>query len=114
MKFWQGTLGNNEVNLKVLKGASNLCLNFGKGNIRRHIDANIACDINGGKFTSIFMFTFVGELYHGNTNYKRYMALFITEAKYIVVTKDRKEILWIMVFIQEMGLKQYEYVVYCD
>ena len=42
------------------------------------------------------------------------VALSITEAKYIAATKAGKEILWMNNFFRKLGLKQDEYVVYCN
>ena len=37
-----------------------------------------------------------------------------TEAEYIAATEAAKEMLWIKRFVQELGLMQDEYVVFCD
>ena len=37
-----------------------------------------------------------------------------TEAKYIAATEAGKEMLWLKRFLQELGLRQDEYVVFCD
>ena len=37
-----------------------------------------------------------------------------TEAEYIAAAEAGKEMLWMMRFLQELGLKQDEYVVFCD
>ncbi|GKV17327.1 hypothetical protein SLEP1_g27844 [Rubroshorea leprosula] len=42
------------------------------------------------------------------------VALSTTEAEYIAATEAGKEMLWMKRFLQELGLKQKEYVVFCD
>ena len=42
------------------------------------------------------------------------VALSTTEAKYIAANEAGKEMLWLKWFLQELGLKQDEYVVNCD
>ena len=37
-----------------------------------------------------------------------------TEAEYIAATEAGKEMVWLKQFLQELGLHQKEYVVYCD
>ena len=42
------------------------------------------------------------------------VALSTTEAEYIAATEAAKEMLWMKRFVQELGLMQDEYVVFCD
>ena len=42
------------------------------------------------------------------------VALSTTEAEYIAATEAGKEMVWLKRFLQELGLHQKEYVVYCD
>ncbi|CAN0915054.1 Retrovirus-related Pol polyprotein from transposon TNT 1-94, partial [Linum grandiflorum] len=42
------------------------------------------------------------------------VALSTTEAEYIAAVEAGKEMLWLKRFLQELGLKQSEYVVFCD
>ena len=55
-----------------------------------------------------------GNLYHDNLSFKKCVALSTTEAKYITTTEAGKEILWMKTFFKELGLKQDEYMLYCD
>ena len=45
---------------------------------------------------------------------KKCVSLSTTEAEYIVANEAGKEMLWLKRFIQELGLRQDEYVVFCD
>ena len=53
---------------RYLRGSSKLCLTFGdsKPILEGYVDANWVGDLDGRKSTSGYLFTFVGELYHGN------------------------------------------------
>jgi hypothetical protein len=42
------------------------------------------------------------------------VALSTTEAEYIVITEVAKELLWMKKFLQELGLQQERYLLYCD
>ncbi|CAN1237861.1 Retrovirus-related Pol polyprotein from transposon TNT 1-94, partial [Linum grandiflorum] len=42
------------------------------------------------------------------------VALSTTEAECITVTEACKEVLWLKKFLQELGIKQERYVLYCD
>lgn len=42
------------------------------------------------------------------------VALSVTEAEYITIIEAGKEMLWLKMFLQELGLKQDGYMVYCD
>ena len=42
------------------------------------------------------------------------VCLSTTEAEYIAATEAGKEMIWLKRFLQELGLNQMEYIVYCD
>jgi hypothetical protein len=42
------------------------------------------------------------------------VALSTTEAEYIAITEAAKELLWMKKFLQELGLQQESYLLYCD
>ena len=42
------------------------------------------------------------------------VALSTIEAEYIAATEAGKEMIWLKRFLQELGLNQMEYIVYCD
>ena len=42
------------------------------------------------------------------------MVLSTTKAEYIIAVEAGKEMLWMKRFLQELGLKQKEYMVFCD
>ena len=71
-------------------------------------------DVDGRKSTSGYLFTFVGGAISWQFKLQKCVALSATEVEYIVATEVGKEILWMKTFFKELGLKQDEYVIYCD
>ena len=74
----------------------------------------MAGDLDGRKSTSGFLFTFAGGAVSWQSKLQKCVALSTTEAEYIVATKAGKEMLWMKWFLQDLGLKQDEYVVHYD
>ena len=71
-------------------------------------------DLDGKKSTYGYLFTFLGGAISWQFKLQKCVALSTTEVEYIVATEDAKEILWMKTFFKELGLKQDEYVVYCN
>ena len=101
---------------KYLRGTSKLCLSFGgsKPVLEGFIDADMAGDLDGRKSTSGFLFTFAGGAVSWQSKLQKCVALSTTEVEYIAATEAAKEMLWMKRFLQELGLMQDEYVVFCD
>ena len=101
---------------KYLRGTSKLCLSFGvsKPVLEGFTDADMGGDLDGRKSTSGFLFTFVGGAVSWQSKLQKCVALSTTEAEYIATTEAAKEMLWMKRFVQELGLMQDEYVVFCD
>uniref|UniRef100_A0A2N9I3V5 CCHC-type domain-containing protein n=1 Tax=Fagus sylvatica TaxID=28930 RepID=A0A2N9I3V5_FAGSY len=79
-----------------------------------YTDADMAGDLDGRKSTSGFLFTFAGGAVSWQSKLQKCVALSTTEAEYIAATEAGKEMLWMKRFLQDLGLKQDEYVVHCD
>ena len=101
---------------KYLRGTSKLCLSFGgsKPMLEGFTDADMAGDLDGRKSTSGFLFTFAGGAVSWQSKLQKCVALSTTEAEYIAATEAAKEMVWMKRFVQELGLMQDEYVVFCD
>ncbi|GKE84612.1 hypothetical protein Tco_1558354 [Tanacetum coccineum] len=56
----------------------------------------------------------LGEQFHGNLDCKSVWHCLLTEAEYMAATEVCKELLWLKMFLQELGFKQQRYVVLCD
>jgi hypothetical protein len=101
---------------RYLRGSSKSCLSFGSSKpvLEGYTDADMAGDLDGRKSTSGFLFTFAGGAVSWQSKLQKYVALSTTEAEYIAATEAGKEMLWMKRFLQDLGLKQDEYVVHCD
>ena len=93
-----------------------MCLTFGdfKLVLEGYVDADWAGDLDGRKSTSGYLFTFVGGAVSWQSRLQKCVALSTTETEYIAANEAGKEMLWLKRFLQELGLKQDEYVVNCD
>lgn len=102
--------------LRYLRGTSKMCLCFGKGKsmLDGFTDADMAGDVDSRKSTSGYLMTFAGGVVAWQSRLQKCVALSTTEAEFIAVTEACKEILWLKKFLQELGLKQEKYVLYCD
>ena len=102
--------------LRYLRGTSRLCLCFGSGEpvLDGYTDADMAGDCDSRKSTSGFLMTFAGGAVSWQSRLQKCVALSTTEAEYIAVTEACKEALWMKKFLQELGLQQERYIVYCD
>jgi hypothetical protein len=91
-------------------------LSFGSSKpvLEGYTNADMAGDLDGRKSTSRFLFTFVGGAVSWQPKLQKCVSLSTTEAEYIAATEAGKEMLWMKQFLQDLGLKQDEYVVHCD
>jgi len=70
--------------------------------------------LDGRKTTSNYVFTFAGGAVSWQPKLQKCVTLSTIEVEYVVVVESWKEMLWMKRFLQELGLKQKEYVVFCD
>ena len=101
---------------RYLRGTSRFCLCFGgsKHVLEGYADADMDGDIDSRKSTSGYVFTFSGGAISWQSKLQKCVALSTTEAEYITVVEASKEMLWLKRFLQELGLQQEEYIVFCD
>ncbi|KAH0642979.1 hypothetical protein KY289_033953 [Solanum tuberosum] len=102
--------------LMYLKGSSDEWLCFGASDpiLKGYTDVDMAGDLDNRKSTIGYLFTFSGGAISWQSKLQKCVALFTTEAKYIATTEAGNEMIWLKRFLQELGLQQMEYVVYCD
>jgi len=102
--------------LRYLKGTYRVCLCFGIGKpmLNGYTDAYMVGDVDSRKYISGYMMTFSRGVVSWQSRLQKCVALSSTETKYIVVTKAVKELLWMHKFLQDLGLSQEKYVLYCD
>ena len=102
--------------LRYLRGTTGDCLCFGGSDpiLKGYTDADMAGDIDNRKSTTGYLFTFSGGAISWQSKLQKCVALSTTEAEYIAATETGKEMIWLKRFLQELGLHQKEYAVYCD
>ena len=101
---------------RYLRGTSKVCLIFGesKPSLEGFTDSNMLGDLDCRKSTSRHLFTFIGIAISWQSNLQNCVSLSTIEAEYIATTEAGKEMLWMEQFLQELDLKQRDYIVHCD
>ena len=79
-----------------------------------YTDADMASDLDGKKSTSGFLFSFAGGAVSWQSKLQKCVTLSTTDVEYIAATEAGKKMLWMKRFLQYLGFKQDENVVYCD
>ena len=74
----------------------------------------MAEDLDCRKSTFGYLFTFAGGAISWQSKLQKCVSLSTTEVEYIAATKAGKEMLWMKQFLQELDLKQRDYIVHCD
>lgn len=102
--------------LRYIKGTSKLSLCFGNGKtiLDGYTDSDMGGDLDKRKSTSGYLMIFGGGAVSWESRLQKCIALSSTEAEYIAATEACKEILWLQKFLQELGMKQDRYNLYCD
>ena len=102
--------------LRYLRGTSKtfLCFGIEKPVLVGCTDTDMVGDVDSRKFTSGYLITFSGGTVSWQSMLQKCVALSTTKAEYIAITKASKELLWMKKFLQELGLQQERYLLYCD
>lgn len=74
----------------------------------------MAGDLDNRKSTFGYLMIFAGGVVLWQNKLQKCIALSSIEAEYIATTKVCKETLWLQKFLQELGMKQDKYNLYCD
>lgn len=101
---------------RYLRGTSKVCICFGneKPILVGYTDAGMAGDVDSRKSTSGYLITFARGAVSWQSKLQKCVALSTTEAEFIAATEACKELFWMKRFLEELGLKQERYVLYCD
>lgn len=91
-----------------------LCFGNGKTILDGYTDSDMGGDLDKRKSTSGCLMIFGGGAISWQIRLQKCIALSSTEAEYIAATEACKEILWLQKFLQELGMKQDRYNLYCD
>ena len=79
-----------------------------------YTDVDMAGDLDSRVSTSGVVVTFAGGAVSWQSKLQKCVALFTTEAEFIVVIEACKEVLWLKRFLNEIGILQDKYEVLCD
>ena len=103
---------------RYLRGTSKMCLRGDFPVLEGVKDSDMAGDLDQRKYTSGYFFTLAGGAVSWQSKLHKCVALYTTEAEYIAATEAAKEMLWMKRFpivdARELGVRQDEYVVFCD
>ncbi|WVZ19278.1 hypothetical protein V8G54_006600 [Vigna mungo] len=102
--------------LRYLIGTSRVCLCFGSGKLvlNDYTDVYMTSDVDSRKYTFVYMMNFARGAMSWQSILQKCVVPSSTEAKYIVVIEVIKKLFWMQKFLQELGLSQEKYVLYCD
>lgn len=101
---------------KYLRGTSKVCLSFegSKPFLEGYTNSDMVGDLDSRKSTFRHLFTFAQGATSWQAKLQKCVSLSIIEAEYIAATEVAKEMLWMKWFLQELDLRQKDYIVYCD
>ena len=102
--------------LCYLRGTSKMSLCFGgeKVALKGYTDADMAGDLDTYRSTSGYVFTLAGGAVSWQSKIQKCVALSTTEAEYIAMNEAGKEMLWLKLFLEDLGQKQGLCLLYCD
>lgn len=102
--------------LRYLKGTSNtsLCYGTGKTVLQGFVDADLSGDVDSSKSTSGYIYTIDGTAVSWMSKLQKCIALSSTEAEYIAIAEAGKEMIWLVDYLEELGKKQHDKILYID
>jgi hypothetical protein len=102
--------------LRYLRGTATHALCFGGSNtvLQGYIDSYMAGDKHSRRSTTWYAFTVGRTRLSWILKLQKGVSLSTTEAKYVVATKASKEMIWLLMFMEELGKKQENNKLYCD
>jgi hypothetical protein len=102
--------------LGYLRGTTTHALCFGGSNIvlQEYVDLDMADDKYSRRSTTAYVFTIGRTIVSCILKLQKVVALSTIEAKYVVATEARKEIIWLQRFMEELGKKKDNSRLYCD
>ena len=101
--------------LRYLRGTTSKALCFKGGDILTgYVDADLAGNVDIRRSTTGYVYTLGGTAVSWGSQLQKIVSLSTTEAEYVVVTEASKERVWLQSFLEELGKKQEDNVLYCD
>jgi hypothetical protein len=91
--------------LNYLRGTSNKFLCFGDSNtdLKGYVDLDLAGDIYTRHNTTCYIFIVGGIIVSWISRLKKVVSLSTTKLEYVDTTKDEKEMIWLQIFMEELG-----------
>ena len=102
--------------MRYLRGSTDLPLCFGRSKltVQGFVDADFAGDQDTRKSTTGYVFMVGSTAVSWVSRLQKIVTLSTTEAEYVAVTEAAKEMIWLNGFMEELGLKQEDGVLFCD
>jgi transposase InsO family protein len=102
--------------LRYLKGTPNVCLRYGVGKplLEGFTDSDMSGDADSSRSTSGYVMTYSGGAVSWQSRLQKVVALSTTEAEYMAAVEAGKELIWMRDFLNELGVKQEEFLLHCD
>ena len=102
--------------LRYLRGTTSkaLCFKGGDMVLIGYVDADLAGNVDIRRNTIGYVYTLGGTAVSWGSHLQKIVALSTTEAEYVAVTEASKEMVWLQSFLEELGKKQEDNVLYCD
>ena len=102
--------------LRYLSGTSSTSVCFGKGKVtlQGFVDADLGGDVDSSKSTSGYIYTIGGTTVSWMSKLQKCVSLSGTEAEYVAITEAGKKMIWLADYLEELGKKQSEKILYSD
>ena len=91
-----------------------LCFKGGYTILTGYVDADLAGNVDIRRSTTGYVYTLGGTAVSWGSQLQKIVVLSTTEAEYVAVTEASKEMVWLQSFLEELGKKQEDNVLYCD
>ena len=78
------------------------------------VDADLAGDVNSSKSTFGYISTIGGTTLSWMSRLQKSVSLSSTEAEYVEIAEAGKEMIWLADYLEELGKKQSEKILYSD
>ena len=101
---------------RYLRGTSNtsLCFSKGKVTLQGFVDADLGGDVDSIKSTSGYIYTIGGTAVSWMSRLQKCVSLSFTEAEYMAIAEAGKKMIWLADYLEELGKKQSEKILYSD
>ena len=78
------------------------------------MDADLGGDVDSSKITSGYVYTIGGTTVKWMSRLQKCVSLSSTEVEYVAIDEVGKEMIWLTNYLEELGKKQSEKILYSD